>query len=185
MGVSDIITAGVAFLIAIMFLVFIHEYGHYKVGRLLGVNARKFSIGFGKPIKSWTDKNGCQWQIAPIPLGGYVAFVDGRNETLSEQEKLVAFDHKPRWKRSLIVLAGPLTNLVFAILAFWALNLMGTQDVRPMMGPIQANSLAQQGGFESHMQIMSINGEKMHTMTGVNLALAKAAIEKKKLNIEA
>lgn len=181
---STVLIALVAFVCSMMFLVFIHEYGHYKMGRIFGVKARKFSIGFGKPLHSWEDKNGCKWQIAPIPFGGYVAFVDGRNEELKKEEEPYAFDKKPLWQRSMIVLAGPMTNLIFALLAFTMLNLLGTQDMRPIMGPISANSIAQKGGWEDHMIVNAVNGETVSTFSEVNVKIAQAALSKTRLDFD-
>jgi regulator of sigma E protease len=116
-----------AFVLALAPLVFVHEMGHYLVARWCGIKADVFSIGFGKTLFGWTDKRGTNWRVAAIPLGGYVRFagdmspVSEPNDAwlkLPEAERAVTFQSKALWKRAAVVLAGPLTNFLFAILIF-------------------------------------------------------------------
>ena len=124
----------IPFIILIVIVVFIHEYGHYYFAKKYGVGVTDFSIGFGKEIFGWKDKSGTRWKICWIPLGGYVKFFGDRNvfsqsdheELLKkydpeEREKL--FILKPLYQRSLIVAAGPLANFVLAILIFTLINI--------------------------------------------------------------
>ena len=116
----------VAFIAALGPLVFIHEMGHYLVGRWFGVGAETFSIGFGPEIGGWTDKRGTRWKVAAIPLGGYVRFVGDENaasspanpESVAPEDRQRSFHLKPVWQRFLIVLAGPMANFLLAILIF-------------------------------------------------------------------
>ena len=114
----------VAFLAVLGPLVFVHEYGHYIVGRWCGVKADTFSIGFGRKILGWTDKRGTEWKIGWLPLGGYVQFAGDMNPAsqpspewlaLPAEERNRTFQAKALWQRSLIVLAGPVTNLLLAV----------------------------------------------------------------------
>ena len=113
----------VAFIAAIGPLVFIHELGHYLVARWCGVGAETFSIGFGREILGWTDKQGTRWKVGWLPLGGYVKFVGDMNpasqsaeaDDVPEVDRERAFQYKPVWQRFLIVLAGPLANFLLAI----------------------------------------------------------------------
>src|SRR5215217_2701851 len=115
----------IAFVCALGPLVFIHEMGHYLVARWFGVGAETFSIGFGREITGWTDKRGTRWKVGWLPLGGYVRFAGDMNAagqpsdewlSLPAEERNRTFQAKPLWQRSLIVLAGPVTNLLFAVL---------------------------------------------------------------------
>ena len=115
----------IAFFCALGPLVFLHELGHYGVGRLFGVGADSFSIGFGPEIAGWTDKRGTRWKLGLLPLGGYVRFTGDADATsrpgaepLSEEQQKKSFHLKPVWQRFLIVLAGPAANFVIAILIF-------------------------------------------------------------------
>ena len=115
------------FLLAIGPLIFIHELGHYFVGRWFGVKADVFSIGFGREIFGWSDKRGTRWKVGWMPLGGYVKFAGDMNPastpsdewlSLPPEERNRTFQSKKVWQRFLIVLAGPATNFLFAIVAF-------------------------------------------------------------------
>src|SRR5690606_499270 len=111
-----------AFFIVLSVVVFIHEFGHYIVAKWCGVKITAFSIGFGRELVGYTDKSGTRWKIAALPLGGYVKMYGDSAaastpdaeaiEQLSEQEKQLTFHHKPLWKKSAIVAAGPLANFV-------------------------------------------------------------------------
>ena len=119
-----------AFLLVIGPLIFVHELGHYFVGRWFGVKAETFSIGFGRELFGWTDKRGTRWKVGWLPLGGYVRFKGDMNPastpsdewlSLPAEERAETFQAKKLWQRFLIVLAGPLTNFLFAILVYVAL----------------------------------------------------------------
>lgn len=172
----SILIALLGFLVAIAVLVFVHEYGHFKVARLCGVKVRRFSIGFGKPLFRRTDRHGTEWSVAWAPLGGYVLFADGRNEELSPEEEKFAFDRKPLWARSAIVAAGPLANLLFAFVAFWALGMAGSPEPKPFLGAPTPASVAAKAGFEPRDRILSIDGAPVRTISQAHLALADAAI---------
>lgn len=117
-----------AFLAAIGPLVFIHEYGHYIVGRWFGIGAETFSIGFGREVAGWSDKRGTRWKIGWLPLGGYVRFTGDMNpasmgqdlDRLSPDLRARSFHAKPVWQRALVVFAGPGANFLLAILIFAA-----------------------------------------------------------------
>ena len=137
---------GVPFLVVLSIVVFVHEFGHYIVGRWCGIKADVFSIGFGKPLLKWTDKRGTRWQVAVLPLGGFVRFVGdmdpasaGRadDEGLSVEERKVAFHNAGLLSRSLAVAAGPFANFVLSVLIFAGLLLsMGQAKNDPIIGSI-------------------------------------------------
>ena len=115
------------FLLAIGPLVFVHEMGHYLVGRWCGVKAEVFSIGFGRELAGWTDRRGTRWKIGALPLGGYVRFAGDLSaasepneawKALPPEEQARTFNAKPLWQRALVIVAGPVTNVLLAIAIF-------------------------------------------------------------------
>jgi regulator of sigma E protease len=156
------------FLLVIGPLVFIHELGHYFVGRWFGVKADAFSIGFGREIAGWTDKRGTRWKVGWLPLGGYVRFAGDMNAigepsdewlSLPPEERAKTFQAKKLWQRALIVLAGPVTNLVFAIIiltGFLAIN--GELKTPPVIATIVKGSAAEAAGLRPGDRITAIGG---------------------------
>ena len=159
----------VAFVLVLGPLVIIHELGHYLVGRLFGVKADAFSVGFGKELTGWTDRRGTRWKLSALPLGGYVQFAgdmnavsmpDEPNGSLPAAERSVMFQNKPLWQRSLIVLAGPMTNLLFAVLIFAAFNLAyGRIVTEPVVSSLQSGSPAAAAGMAVGDRILALDGD--------------------------
>ena len=151
-----------AFVVAILLLVSLHEFGHYIVARWCGVKVLRFSVGFGKPF--WKKQRGdTEWCLAPIPLGGYVKMVDTREGEVVEADLPYAFDKQPPLKRIAIVVAGPLVNLILAVLLYVAsFNLYGVTEVKPWVGTVESDSLAAKSGFQVGDRITSINGKAVH-----------------------
>ena len=127
-------------------LVTFHEFGHYWVARRFGIKVLRFSIGFGKPLWSRYGKDGTEYCIAAIPLGGYVKFLDSREVDLAPDERDGDFTSKPIWQRMCVVVAGPLFNLVFTLFAFWAMFVVGKPDFQPLIGRVEG--IAATAGFE-------------------------------------
>lgn len=162
-----------AFVAVITILVFVHEYGHYKVARLCGVKVDVFSIGFGKELFGWYDKNGCRWKISAIPFGGYVKFfgdagVASNPETngpdLSDEEKAVSFHHKALWKRAAVVVAGPAANYLFAIVALSILFFtLGQAHTPPVVTEVVAESAALEAGLKKGDRIVAMNGSEIES----------------------
>ncbi len=151
------------FILAIGILVTIHEFGHFWVARKSGVKVLKFSVGFGKPLKTWRRKNDdTEYILAAIPLGGYVKMLDERVDEVSEEELPRSFNQASLAKRTAIVAAGPAANLIFAIIAMWGLYVYGTQDIKPVVGKVVENSIAAQAGFLQGDELVSIDGRKIH-----------------------
>ncbi|MGR5066973.1 MULTISPECIES: sigma E protease regulator RseP [Vibrio] len=161
----------VSFIVALGILVAVHEFGHFWVARRCGVKVEKFSIGFGQSIWSKVGKDGTEYSISMIPLGGYVKMVDSRVDEVPENEKHVAFDQKPLWKRTSIVAAGPIFNFLFAIFAYWLVFLIGVPAVKPVIGEVTPNSIIAQAGIESGMELKSISGIKTPDWESVNMGL--------------
>jgi len=157
----------VPFLVVLTVLVFVHELGHFWVARRAGVRVEVFSIGFGPEIWHRIDAQGTRWRLAWIPIGGYVKFfgdadpasATAGDQTMSEAEKAVSFHHKPLSARSAIVLAGPLANLLFAVLAFAALAMtVGLPHTAPIVGAVQEGSAAAAAGLRPGDRFVSIEG---------------------------
>jgi len=166
-----------AFALVLGPLVLIHELGHYCVGRLFKVKADVFSIGFGKELLGWTDKRGTRWKLSLLPLGGYVQFAGDANaaslpdasvDTLSEEERAHTFQAKPLWQRFLIVLAGPLTNLLLALAIFATFNLAyGRIDASPVIGSFDGHPAAETAGLRVGDTITAINDSTIETFDDI------------------
>jgi regulator of sigma E protease len=188
----------IAFIVTIGLLVTIHEYGHFQVARWCGVKVLKFSIGFGKPLwqKSF-GKDNTQFVLAAIPLGGFVKMLDERelkaeqaaNPELpkinySEAELQRAFNRQSVWKRMVIVIAGPLANLLLAIVLYWCLFMLGVTGTRPIIGEVANNSLAAQASLTSGEVIQKINGEDVSSWQEARWVLLEESLENKTVEIE-
>ncbi|OGI59047.1 MAG: RIP metalloprotease RseP, partial [Candidatus Muproteobacteria bacterium RBG_19FT_COMBO_61_10] len=132
-----------AFVAAIGVLVVVHEFGHYWVAKRLGVKVLRFSVGFGRPL--WVRRFGAdrtEFVLAAIPLGGYVKMLDENEAKVSKKDLPRAFNRQSLPKRMAIVLAGPMFNFLFAILAYWLLFSVGTEGIKPVVGKVVDNSIA-------------------------------------------
>jgi regulator of sigma E protease len=162
-----------AFLAVLGPLIFIHELGHYWVGRWFGVKAETFSIGFGREMTGWTDKRGTRWKVGWLPLGGYVKFEGDMNPAstpsdewlnLPAEERNETFQAKPVWQRFLIVLAGPATNFIFAILGFMVIfAVMGFPTSNATVARVEAGSAAAKSGIAPGDRVVEINGNSIDT----------------------
>jgi regulator of sigma E protease len=174
-----------AFVVTVGLLVVIHEFGHYLVARWLDVKILRFSVGFGRPV--WMrrlGRDGTEWAIARIPLGGYVKMVDEREGEVAPQDLHRAFNRKPAWARILIVLAGPLANFLFAILVYWVLFVGGIPGMKPVLGPSAPNTPAAVAGLASGDVITAIGGERTQTWSDVRWVLLKEAVRRAPTAIE-
>lgn len=160
------------FIIAIGVLVTVHEYGHFIVARRLGVKVLRFSVGFGVPLWSWRRRNDeTEYVIAALPLGGYVQMLDEREAPVAEQELPRAFNRQPLGSRIAIVAAGPAFNFLFAILAYWAIFVVGVDGIKPLIGEVSKDSLAAEAGFRPGDLITGVEGEETATWNMVFLEL--------------
>ena len=176
---SLIVGTLVPFLFVLTVVVFVHEMGHYLVGRLCGIGVRAFSIGFGPEIAGFNDRHGTRWKLCAVPLGGYVKFVgdvgatsarpgEEEIEALSEAERRVAFHTQPVWKRAATVAAGPLFNFLLTIVVFAVLfSAYGRYVAEPMVAEVTAGSPAEQAGIRPGDRFVSVDGEKVQTFADV------------------
>ncbi|MCP5090401.1 MAG: RIP metalloprotease RseP [Gammaproteobacteria bacterium] len=146
-----------AFIAAISILVAVHEFGHYIVGRWMGMKVLRFSIGFGKPL--WMRISGedqTEYCVSAIPLGGYVRFLDSRDGPVDSEDEGRAFDHRPIPARIAVLLAGPAFNFVFAVLAYWLLFAGGVMALKPAVGDVLPGSYADKAGLEFGDKIVAV-----------------------------
>jgi regulator of sigma E protease len=170
-GYPGILIAIIGFLLVIGPLVFVHEMGHYLVGRLFGVKAEMFSIGMGREIFGWTDRLGTRWKLSALPLGGYVKFAGDMGPAsepdpawlrLPPEERAKTLQGKPVWQRFLIVLAGPMTNFIVAILIFAGFfAAYGVPRTPTLIAGVMAGSAAERAGIRPGDRIVTIQGRSV------------------------
>ncbi|GMG83658.1 RIP metalloprotease RseP [Paralimibaculum aggregatum] len=170
------------FIAVLAVVVFVHEYGHYIVGRWCGIHAEVFSIGMGKPLLRWTDRRGTRWQIAALPIGGFVKFVGdmdpasaGRRDDgeLTEEQRAVAFHNAAVWRRALTVAAGPVANFILSILVFAALAMVaGRASEEPVIGQLTEHAPADVG-FVAGDRVLTLDGQEITTYAEILKILHK------------
>jgi len=168
------------FIVLILVVVFIHEYGHYYFAKKYGVKVTDFSIGFGKELFGWNDKLGTRWKICWIPLGGYVKFFGDRNvfsqsdqeeiiKKYSEEERKKLFILKPLYQRSLIVAAGPIANFILAVVIFLFIYMFVGKDFTPaVINEVQKDSPAEVAGLMKNDVILEIDGTEVKSILDVS-----------------
>jgi regulator of sigma E protease len=171
-------------LITIFFVVGIHEFGHFFVARMLGIKVLRFSIGFGKSLFRLHDKKGTEYVFAAIPLGGYVKMLDESEGEVAKEELHLAFNRQPIYKKMAVVLAGSLFNLLFALILYWILFVIGFVTVIPITGKIIPDSIAAQAGLLPNQEIVRINNKPTLTWTSVAIRLTSQIGNKGKFSIE-
>lgn len=155
------------FILVLTLLVFVHEFGHYWVGRRFGVHAEVFSIGFGPELIGWTDRNGTRWRISAIPLGGYVKFLGDNDETsatpsdqpLSEADRKRAFFSQPLYARAAVVLGGPMANLLFAFVLLTGVFYVMGEPYSPATVAVQPSGPAARAGLQTGDVVVGLNGK--------------------------
>ncbi|MHA6642253.1 RIP metalloprotease RseP [Mesorhizobium sp. A623] len=169
----------VPFLFVLTVVVFVHEMGHYLVGRWCGIGVQAFSVGFGPELIGFNDRRGTRWKLCAIPLGGYVKFVGDMSVTssqpgeqeidaLSDAERKVAFHTQPVWKRAATVFAGPLFNFLLTIVVFTVLfTAYGRYVAEPMVAEVTVGSPAQKAGILPGDRFVSVDGTKVETFADV------------------
>lgn len=160
-----------AFIVALGVLITVHEFGHFWVARRCGVKVERFSIGFGKALFSRRDRQGTEYVIALIPLGGYVKMLDERVESVPAELRHQAFNNKAVWQRASIIAAGPIANFIFAIIAYWAVFIHGVPGVRPVVGEILNGSVAAEAQITSGMELKAVDGIETPDWDAVRMAL--------------
>lgn len=167
----DLLETIVIAIATIFVLVTIHEFGHFWVARKCGIKVLRFSIGFGKPLLSWTDKLGTEYVVAGVPLGGYVKMLDEREAPVPDDQLEYAFNRKSVGKRMATVAAGPAANFILAIFAYWFVFISGITGVAPIVDGVTKSSVAESAGLMPGMEILEVDGEPTPTWEALHLRL--------------
>ena len=167
----SILWSFVAFIVALGVLITVHEFGHFWVARRCGVRVERFSIGFGKALWQRRDRQGTEYVIALIPLGGYVKMLDERVESVPAELRHQAFNNKAIWQRASIIAAGPVANFIFAIFAYWVVFIHGVPGVRLVVGEIVNGSVAAEAQIASGMELKAVDGIETPDWDAVRMAL--------------
>ena len=177
------------FMVLILVVVFIHEYGHYYFAKKFGVGVTDFSIGFGKELFGWNDKSGTRWKICWIPLGGYVKFFGDRNvfsqadhdeilKKYNEKEREKLFTLKPLYQRAIIVAAGPIANFILAAIIFLFIYMFVGKDFTPaVINEVQIESPAEKAGLKKNDIILEIDGTKVESVLDVSKLITMSTSE--------
>ena len=174
-----------SFILAIAVLVAVHEWGHFWVARQLGVRVLRFSIGFGSRLWGWTGRDGTEYWLSAMPLGGYVKMLDEREGPVAPQEIHRAFNRQPPWKRILIVAAGPGLNFLFAIVAYWVIYMIGIPGLKPLLAEVPRDSVAYAAGLRGGEEVVEVGGETTVTWTELRTELLKSALRGESVRIRA
>jgi regulator of sigma E protease len=163
--------SAIAFLITISVVIGIHEFGHFWAARIFKIKVLRFSVGFGKKLFGFVDKKGTEYWISAIPFGGYVSLLDENEGKVAKEELHLAFNRQSVYKRLVVILAGPLLNLIFAVMLFWLMFVIGFTTVKPIIGSVTANSIANLGGLKPRQEILAIDGHKTTDWTTVAIRI--------------
>ena len=187
-GAQMILTI-LATIVALGMLGTVHEFGHYWVAKRCGVRVLRFSVGFGRALCTWRDQAGTEFCIAAIPLGGYVKMLDGREQSLRDDERSEAFDQKTIGQRFAIVAAGPFINLLFAAFIYSLISMIGVQTAIPIVDELPA---ATGMSVELPAEVIKFNGRQVESWEGITIAMvdvigdqASVQVALRSLNLEA
>jgi regulator of sigma E protease len=188
--IIELFTNALSLILTLGILVTIHEFGHFWVARRCGVKVLRFSIGFGKAVKTWVGKDGVEYVIAPIPLGGYVKMLGQEDAAVADpsevtaSERHMSFAFKPLWQRMAIVAAGPLANFLLAIVVFWLINVSyGLSGIAPIASNVIEDSPAYQAGLREGDEIVAVDGEATVIWQQVTLQMLSRLGESGELNL--
>jgi regulator of sigma E protease len=179
----EFLTSVLAFILAIGVLVTVHEYGHFWAARRAGVKVLRFSVGFGNPLFRRVGRDGVEYVLAAIPLGGYVKMLDEREAEVDPAERHLAFNTQSKRARAFIVVAGPLFNFLFAILAWWLVFTLGDTGMRPVVGYVEPASVAAQAGFRYGDEILQIEERDVASWEQALYVLLGAAVDQRDVTV--
>jgi len=168
------LNALIAFIVTIGILVTVHEFGHFWVAKKLGIKVLRFSVGFGKILKSWQIGE-TQYTLCALPLGGFVKMLDESEGEVDPSEKHRAFNTQTVYKRIAVVVAGPAANFILAVVIYTFIFIIGTHGIKPVVGAIENDSIAQQAGLETGDQLLSINTQDTPSISDFSFAFVRAA----------
>lgn len=166
-------------------LIVVHEYGHYQVARWFGVKVLRFSFGFGRPLLAWRHgRDDTEWAIGAFPIGGYVKMLDEREGEVAAHEQHRSFNRQTVYVRMAIVAAGPLANLLLAVLLYWGVFLYGSQELKPLLGTPPAASAAAAAGVVNGELVRSVGGEPVMTFDDFRWILLRRAADENSVDFE-
>ena len=168
------LNALIAFIVTIGILVTVHEFGHFWVAKKLGIKVLRFSVGFGKILKSWQIGE-TQYTLCALPLGGFVKMLDENEGEVDPSEKHRAFNTQTVYKRIAVVVAGPAANFILAIIIYTVIFIIGTHGIKPVVGVVKNDSIAQQAGLETGDQLLSVNTQDTPSIKEFSFAFFRAA----------
>jgi regulator of sigma E protease len=173
----------IAAMLLLLLVVGVHEYGHYLAARLTGVGIKRLSVGMGPVLikKKW--RSGVEFAFSLLPIGGYVSLMDEREGKVSPKERPHAFNRKPAWIRVIILAAGPVFSILLPIIIYFVLYLIGAEVVKPVVGKIEPQSIAQRAGLKRHDEILSVGGFNTQDWTLALLAVVSHSGDKKRLRM--
>ena len=174
----DFLFTLLSFAVALAILITVHEFGHFWVARRLGVQVLRFSIGFGRPLLRWVSRrDGTEYVLAGVPLGGYVKMLDEREGAVPAEERHRAFNVQPLWKRVAIVAAGPLCNFLFAIAVYWGILVVGDTGTRALIGTVEPDSIAARAGVLAGDELLQVGHRPTPTWEAAVFALMAASLD--------
>ncbi|SPE29091.1 zinc metallopeptidase [Burkholderiales bacterium] len=177
----DLLTTILAFLLALGILIMVHELGHYWVARQCGVKVLRFSVGFGRPLyRRVSGPDRTEWVVSAIPYGGYVKMLDESDPDcapVAAADLPRAFNRQPVGKRAAIVVAGPAANLLFAVLLYWLIGVMGTLEPPPVVGPPPEGTPAAQAGLADGDLVLDFDGQTLRSWSDLRWALLRGGVE--------
>ena len=181
---NEILLSIVAFVVSIGLLITFHEFGHFWVARFFDVKVLRFSIGFGRSIFTKVfGKDGTEFTVGLFPLGGYVKMLDDREGEIKDEERDREFNGKPVWQRFCIVIAGPIFNFIFAIIAYSIVYSVGINALKPIVGNVEPSSISAKSGFEQGQQILAVNDKTTPTWVTVHDAFIANVISRNIVSI--
>lgn len=172
------------FILALVILITVHEFGHFIVARWCGVKVLRFSLGFGKVLTSFQDKKGTEYALSLFPLGGYVKMLDESEAPVPVEERHLAFNNQSLLKRIAIVLAGPLFNFLFAFLALYFVLVIGIPSLAPIVEKVIPNTPASYAQLEPNVEIISLDGKPISSWREFQFALMSYLGSSKTLSLE-
>lgn len=174
-----------AFVLVLGVLIVVHEFGHYLVARIAGVKVLRFSVGFGRAL--WSRRVGrdrTEFSIGAFPIGGYVKMLDEREGRVAPNELHRSFNRKSVWRRMAIVAAGPMANLLLAVVLFWTLFVSGTDELKPVLGTPFVGSPAELAGIKNGEQVLKLAGEPVRTWQEMRWSLLRSAVDQDAVELE-
>lgn len=184
--ISFVIHYIIPFIVALGLLILVHELGHYLVARWCGVRVLRFSVGFGRPLLKYQGKDGTEWVLAVFPLGGYVKMFGEGDDEVEECESHQAFNRQSVGRRFAIVAAGPIANLLLAVVLYWGVYVGGSEELRPLIALAEVETetnLARDAGVREGDLVLNVNGNEVKSWQDLRWALLRHAVDRDEVRL--